>query len=104
MAAVVSLMAKDRGTPNIKYQVLFCLMTNASFENTSYEQFADGHFRTRNMMIWFWENYTNNPKQRQDVYASPLPATTKRLKGLPPALIQTAEQDVLRDEGDAYGR
>jgi acetyl esterase len=79
-------------------------MTNASFENTSYEQFADGHFRTRNMMIWCWENYTSDPKQRQDVYASPLQATTKRLKGLPPALIQTAEQDVLREKGDAYGR
>jgi acetyl esterase len=77
---------------------------NANFENASYDQFADGHFLTRNMMKWFWDNYTTDPKQRQDVYASPLQATTERLKGLPPALIQTAEKDVLRDEGEAYAR
>jgi acetyl esterase/lipase len=104
MAAVVSLMAKDRGTPKIKYQVLLWPVTNAKFENASYDEFAEGHFLTRNMMKWFWDNYTTDPKQRQDVYASPLQATTERLKGLPPALIQTAEKDVLRDEGEAYGR
>jgi hypothetical protein len=104
MAAVVSLMAKDRGTPKIKYQVLLWPVTDANFENASYDEFAEGHFLTRNMMKWFWDNYTTDPKQRQDVYASPLQATTERLKGLPPTLIQTAEKDVLRDEGEAYGR
>lgn len=92
MAAVVSLMAKDRGTPKIKYQVLLWPVTNAKFENASYDEFAEGHFLTRNMMKWFWDNYTTDPKQRQDVYASPLQATTERLKGLPPALIQTAKR------------
>ncbi|MGH8502424.1 MAG: alpha/beta hydrolase [Gammaproteobacteria bacterium] len=104
MAAVVSLMAKDRGKPDIRYQVLLWPVTNANFETASYQQFADGHFLTRNMMIWFWDNYTTDSARRQDVYASPLQATTERLKGLPPALIQTAEMDVLRDEGEAYGR
>jgi alpha/beta hydrolase fold len=78
-------------------------VTDANFENASYHEFAEGHFLTRNMMKWFWDNYTPDPKQRQDVYASPLQATTERLEGLPPALIQTAEMDVLRDEGEAYG-
>lgn len=104
MAAVVSLMSKDRGKPNIRYQVLLWPVTDANFETASYEQFANGHFLTRNMMIWFWDNYTVDTKQRQDVYASPLQATIERLKGLPPTLIQTAEMDVLREEGEAYGR
>ena len=104
MAAVVSLMAKDRGTTKIKYQVLLWPVTDANFQNASYHQFAEGHFLTRNMMKWFWDNYSPDPKQRQDAYASPLQATTERLRDLPPALIQTAEMDVLRDEGEAYGR
>ena len=104
MAAVISLMAKDRGTPNIRFQVLFWPVTNARFDTPSYDQFADGHFLTRNMMTWFWDNYTTDPRERQDVYASPLQASIERLKGLPPALIQTAEMDVLRDEGEAYAR
>ena len=56
------------------------------------------------MMQWFWDNYTTDPKQRKEVYASPLQASIEQLKNLPPALIQTAENDVLRDEGEAYAR
>src|SRR5712692_11657600 len=104
MATVVSLMAKDLSTPRIRYQVLFWPVTNARFDTASYDQFADGHFLTRNMMQWFWDSYTTDPRERQDVYASPLQAPNERLKGLPPALIQTAEMDVLRDEGEAYAR
>src|SRR5258706_460099 len=104
MAAVVALMAKNKGTPAIRYQVLFWPVTNANFENASYDQFADGHFLTRNMMKWFWDNYTTDLNQRNEIYASPLLATTEQLKGLPPALVQTAEKDVLRDEGEAYAR
>jgi acetyl esterase/lipase len=102
MAAVVALMAKNKGTPAIRYQVLFWPVTNANFENASYDQFAEAHFLSRNMMKWFWDNYTTNPKERQEIYASPLLATTAQLQGLPPALVQTAEDDVLRDEGEAY--
>jgi acetyl esterase len=102
MAAVVALMAKNKGTPAIRYQVLFWPVTNANFENASYDQFAEGHFLSRNMMKWFWDNYTTNPKERQEIFASPLLATTAQLQGLPPALVQTAEDDVLRDEGEAY--
>ena len=104
MAAVVALMAKDRGKPNIRCQVLMWPVTNAAFDTASYDQFAEGHFLTRSMMKWFWDRYTTDPRQREDVYASPLQAANERLKGLAPALIQTAEMDVLRDEGEAYAR
>ncbi|MCG6576201.1 alpha/beta hydrolase [Pseudomonas sp. AF32] len=104
MAAVVALMAKDKGTPAIRFQALLWPVTDASFETASYNQFAEGHFLTRNMMKWFWDNYTTDAGQRNEIYASPLRATTAQLKGLPPALVQTAEADVLRDEGEAYAR
>lgn len=104
MAAVVALMAKDKGTPAIKYQVLLWPVTDANFDTGSYNQFAEGHFLTRNMMKWFWDNYTTDANQRNEIYASPLRATTEQLKGLPPALVQTAGSDVLRDEGEAYAR
>ncbi|WP_460141311.1 alpha/beta hydrolase [Pseudomonas sp. S2_E01] len=104
MAAVVALMAKDKGTPAIKFQVLLWPVTDANFDTGSYNQFDEGHFLTRNMMKWFWDNYTTDAKQRNEIYASPLRATTAQLKGLPPALVQTAGADVLRDEGEAYAR
>ncbi|MEL1090983.1 alpha/beta hydrolase [Pseudomonas sp. OB66] len=104
MAAVVALMAKDKGTPAIKFQVLLWPVTDANFDTGSYNQYAEGHFLTRNMMKWFWDNYTTDAKQRNEIYASPLRATTAQLKGLPPALVQTASADVLRDEGEAYAR
>ena len=104
MAAVVSLMAKDKGTPAIKFQLLLWPVTDANFDTGSYNQFAEGHFLTKNMMKWFWDNYTTDATQRAEIYASPLRATTAQLKGLPPALVQTAEADVLRDEGEAYAR
>ena len=104
MAAVVALMAKDKGTPAIKFQVLLWPVTDANFETGSYNQFAEGHFLSKNMMKWFWDNYTTDANQRNEIYASPLRATTAQLKGLPPALMQTAGADVLRDEGEAYAR
>lgn len=104
MAAVVSLMAKDKGGPKIRFQMLFWPVTDASFDNASYNQFAEGHFLTKNMMKWFWDNYTTDVNQRKNIYASPLQATTEQLKGLPPVMIQTAENDVLRDEGESYAR
>ncbi len=104
MAAVVALMAKDKHGPEIKLQVLFWPVTNASFDTPSYLEYAEGRFLTRNMMIWFWDNYTKQPVERGQIYASPLLATVEQLKDLPPALVLTAENDVLRDEGEAYAR
>lgn len=104
MAAVVAIKAKEAGTPKLRFQALLWPVTDADFNNASYNQFAEGHFLTRNMMQWFWNNYTTDPRQRDDIHASPLRASLEQLKGLPPALVQTAEMDVLRDEGEAYAR
>ena len=78
--------------------------TGANFETDSYNQYDQGYFLTKPMMKWFWDAYTTDPKQRKEIYASPLQATTEQLKGLPPAMVQTAGNDVLRDEGEAYAR
>ncbi|MEV6423979.1 alpha/beta hydrolase [Streptomyces sp. NPDC051662] len=102
MAAVFALMAKERGDVGVKAQVLLYPVTNAAFDTASYLQFADGYYLTRDGMIWFWDQYTTDPKQRAEPYASPLRASAGQLKGLPPALVITDEADVLRDEGEAY--
>lgn len=104
MATAVCLMAKDKGKPAIQLQILLWPVTDANFEDSSYNQFAEGYFLTKNMMKWFWDNYTIDAKQRAEIYASPLRASTEQLKGLPRAFIQTAENDVLRDQGEAYAR
>ena len=104
MAAVVSLMAKDKGGPRITFQALLWPVTDANFDTASYRDLSEGYFLTRNMMIWFWDNYTQDAAQRRETYASPLQAPTDSLQGLPPALVQTAHSDVLRDEGEAYAR
>ncbi|MBC9251832.1 alpha/beta hydrolase [Pseudomonas alcaligenes] len=104
MAAVVALKANAAGTPKIRFQALLWPVTDANLETGSYNQFAQGHFLTKPLMKWFWDSYTTDAKQRAEIYASPLRATPEQLKGLPPTLIQTAEFDVLRDEGEAYGR
>ena len=104
MTAAVALMAKDKQGPSIKLQVMLWPVTDANFETGSYKELGEGRFLSRNMMIWFWDNYLPDLKKRKDIYASPLQATTDQLKGLPPTLIQTAENDVLRDEGETYAR
>lgn len=102
MAAALTLLAKQRGTVRFVQQVLFYPVTDASFDTGSYHQFAEGYFLRRDAMQWFWDQYTADPAQRDEITASPLRATTEQLTGLPPALVITAEADVLRDEGEAY--
>ncbi|MBX8517362.1 alpha/beta hydrolase [Pseudomonas cichorii] len=104
MAAVVALMAKEQKTPALRFQLLLWPVTDANFDNGSYQQFAEGHFLTKGMMKWFWDNYTTDASQRAQIHASPLQASSEQLRGLPAALVQTAEFDVLRDEGEAYAR
>jgi acetyl esterase/lipase len=104
LTAAVALMAKNKKGPAFKFQLLFWPVTDASFETDSYNKYAHDRFLTKNMMIWFWDNYTTDPNQRNEIYASPLRASLDELKGLPPTLVQTAENDVLRDEGEAYAR
>lgn len=104
MAIAVTLMAKERRGPKIDFQLLFYPVTDASFNTASYQQFANGHFLTLNAMIWFWNAYAPNKDMRSQITASPLQADIEQLKGLPEALIITAENDVLRDEGEAYAK
>jgi acetyl esterase/lipase len=102
MTAVLTLMAKERGDVKIAQQVLFYPVTNADFDTPSYHQFAEHYFLAREGMKWFWDQYTENDAQREEIYASPLRASIEQLQGLPPALVITGEADVLRDEGEAY--
>jgi acetyl esterase len=104
IAAAVALMSRDKKGPELKFQLLFWPVTNADLETVSYNQYANDRFLTKNMMRWFWDHYIPNVQQRRETYASPLQATLEELKGLPPTLVQTAENDVLRDEGEAYAR
>lgn len=102
MAIALTLLAKERGGPAFRHQVLFYPVTDANFDTGSYGQFAEGYFLRRDGMQWFWDQYTTDPDQRAEPTASPLRADTELLADLPPALIITAEADVLRDEGEAY--
>lgn len=102
MAAVVAMLAKERGGPTIAFQLLFYPVTDAAMNTASYAQFADGPWLTKPAMEWFWKAYAPDVESRLNVTASPLRASTEQLTGLPPALIITAENDVLRDEGEAY--
>jgi acetyl esterase len=102
MAAAVLLLAKERSGPKIDYQVLFYPVTDANFDTRSYQQFATDIWLTREAMKWFWDNYLPDEGARRQPTASPLQASIDQLRGQPPALIITDENDVLRDEGEAY--
>jgi acetyl esterase/lipase len=104
MTAALTLMAKHRSGPPIMTQVLFYPVTDASFDTPSYHQFAEGYFLRRDAMQWFWNQYTTDQAQRNEITASPLRASLEQLTGLPKALVITGEADVLRDEGEAYAR
>ncbi len=102
MTAAVTLLSRERGGPDIRLQLLFYPVTDASFDTASYHQFAEGYHLRRDAMMWCWDQYTRHPGERNEITASPLRASTEQLQGLPPALVITAEADVLRDEGEAY--
>ncbi|WP_419869141.1 alpha/beta hydrolase [Chryseobacterium sp. CT-SW4] len=104
MTAVVALLAKDRKGPEIKQQVLLWPVTDADFTRESWEKYAEERFLTAPLMKWMWNNYTSDLQQRKEKYASPFQASLEELKGLPPALVQVAENDILHDEGVAYAR
>lgn len=104
MAAALTLLAKERQGPKLVYQVLFYPVTDASLDTASYQHFgAGGYWLTKAAMQWFWEAYVP-ADQRHLPTVSPLQASLDQLRGLPPALIIVDENDVLRDEGEAYAR
>lgn len=104
MSTVTAIKAKENNGPKIKLQILLWPLVDADFDNGSYQQFGEDRFLTRNVMMWMFDQYTTDPKERKDIHVSPLNATVEQLKGLPPTLIQVAESDILRDAGEAYGR
>jgi acetyl esterase/lipase len=104
MAAALALMAKDRNGPKISYQVLLIPATDASVDTASYHEYGTGRFLARAFMKYGWDLYAPDAKTRANPYVSPLRAGIGQLKGLPPALVITAENDPLRDEGEAYAR
>ena len=102
LTAALTLLAKERGGPSIRFQVLFYPVTDANFDTPSYEKYEQGYWLTREGMKWFWNNYTSNETNRKEPTVSPLQASIEQLSGLPPALIINGENDVLCDEGEAY--
>jgi len=104
MATAVCMMAKERGGPRILAQVLFYPSAGGAADFDSRRQFAEGYYLTAETGKWFWRHYTGGAPVHTEPTACPLQATAEQLKGLPPALVITAECDILRDEGEAYAR
>lgn len=104
MTAVVSLLANERKGPAITAQLLYYPVTDANFDNGSYTEFANGPWLTRDAMKWFWNAYLPENVDRNDPKITPIHASHDQLAGQAPALVITDENDVLRDEGEAYAR
>lgn len=104
MAASVAMMAKENNENLFKAQILFWPVASAGFDTESYQRYATDRFLTASVMKWMFDQYATDQKQREDHHISLVNATAEELKGLPPTLIQVAENDILRDEGETYGR
>ncbi len=104
MATVTALRAINKNGPKILFECLFYPVTNSDMDTKSYDLFKDGPWLSKKAMEWFWEAYVPDKKLRDDIYISPLKAEEEDLAKLPRTLIITAENDVLRDEGEAYAR
>ena len=100
LAAAVSLMARDRGGPALGFQLLIYPIVDCDFDRPSYTENADGYMLTRDVMMWFWDQYVPDAAGRSDPYVNVL--ASEDLSGLPPTHVITAEYDPLRDEGEAY--
>ncbi|MDO6431156.1 alpha/beta hydrolase [Flavitalea sp. BT771] len=104
MTAVTAIKAKENNGPRISVQIMMWPILDHNFETESYREFGDQRFLSTPVMKWMYNMYIPDDAKRDDIHASPLHATTDQLKGLPPALILVAENDILRDDGEAYGR
>ncbi|MGH7896202.1 MAG: alpha/beta hydrolase, partial [Candidatus Binatia bacterium] len=102
LTCVTALQARDKGGPTLCFQLPLYPVTNHSFDTPSYRENATGYLLEKADMEWFWGHYLRSGADGEEAYASPLRA--KDLRGLPPALVITAEFDPLRDEGEAYAR
>ena len=104
MTAALAILAKQRGDVTFVHQSMYYPVTDAGQDTASYHQFADGPFLTAKAMAWFWDAYVPDEAQRGDITVSPLRASLEELAGLPEAFLIVDENDVLRDEGEAYAR
>ncbi len=104
MSAVTALRAKDDSSLDIKAQILLWPVADATFSQESYKSYATDRFLTTRIMKWMWDQYTTDSKERASIYASPLQANIDQLKGVAPAVIMVAENDILRDEAEMYAR
>ncbi len=104
MALVMAMMAKENKGPKIIFQLLLYPVAGANFETDSYKTFANGPWLTKKAMQWFWKQYAPNENNWQENSASPINASPDELSALPPALVITDENDVLRDEGEALAQ
>jgi len=102
LAAAIAQVSRDRGGPALSLQLLITPALDHAFDTASYLENAEGYGLTRREMMWWWGQYLARDVDGADPYASPLRATD--LRGLPPAVIVTAQFDPLRDEGRAYAR
>lgn len=104
MTIATTLNAKEKNGPEIKCQILMWPVADADTNWESWRKYGTQRFLTSSLMTWMWDQYTTNPVDRDDRHASPLRATLSQLRGLPPTLIMVAENDILRDQGEALGR
>jgi acetyl esterase len=104
MTAALAILAKQRGDVHFVHQSMYYPVTDAAQDTASYVEFADGPFLTAKGMAWFWDCYAPDLERRSEITASPLRASKDELVGLPPAFLIVDENDVLRDEGEAYAR
>lgn len=104
MSLVTSLLANNNNTPKIKVQVLLWPVTDGSMEFDSYQEYGEQRFLTSSLMKWMFEQYKQTRDDVKDIHFSPLRAPIEELEGLPPTLIAVAENDILRNEGEAMGR
>src|SRR5262249_43717651 len=104
MTAALTILAKRRGDVTFVHQSMYYPVTDAAQDTDSYLEFADGPFLTAKGMAWFWDAYCPDEARRSEITASPLRAGLDDLAGLPEAFLIVDENDVLRDEGEAYAR
>lgn len=98
------LKAKENKGPDIKCQILLWPYSDAGINTESFKKYGEERFLTKSLMIWMKDNYLSDRTQHDDIYVSPVRATINQLKGLPPTLIEVAENDILRDAGEELGR
>jgi acetyl esterase/lipase len=104
-AACMLIRDKNLNEPEIKLQYLLCPVTDlVKFDTPSYQEFGEGHLLTTGMMRHWKDLYLTGCEEgmHYEPYCSPV--RQQNLGNLPPAIIVTAEYDVLRDEGEAYGQ